>query len=138
MQGRPDPFEQMESMIDQMRRSAFGTWADQARPAIAGRSAGEVGATVEEREDGYVVLADLPGFERDELDITYDDGVLTIAGTHEVSDDAEYRHRSVHETVRVPGEVVLDDVTATYRNGVLEILLPVEEESSDEYRIDVE
>ena len=152
MRRTSDPFEQMESMFEQMRRSAFGSLADQHRPAgpqfgrpqaalpdHATRGAThDATPTIEESDDGYVVLADLPGFEREEIDLSLDDGVLTIEGSHEVTDDQEYRRRTVSEAVRVPGEVVRDDVSATYRNGVLEVTLPVEAESSDEYRIDVE
>lgn len=153
MRGSNDPFEQMEEMFEQMRRAAFGSWADQGRRfpngferfgpgrpqlALPDQRTRDAGVTLEKSDDGYVVFADLPGFEREEIDLTFDHGVLTIDGTHEVTDDEEYRQRTVSESVRIPGEVVMDEVTATYQNGVLEVTLPVEEESRDEYRIDIE
>jgi len=98
----------------------------------------DAGVTVEERDGEYVVLADLPGFEREEIDLSFDDGVLTIDGTHEVTGDHEYRQRTVSESVRIPAEVAVDEVGATYRNGVLEVTLPVDEHDSDAVRIDVE
>jgi HSP20 family protein len=148
MRGYTDPFEQMEVMMEQMRRSAMGSWADQGRPVtgdlgrtrpgISRGSARSAGVTVEQRDEGFVVLADLPGFEREEIDLTFDDGFLTIEGTHEVTEGKEYRQRMVSESVRVPGSVAVEDANATYRNGGLEVTLPLEEESSDEFRIDVE
>jgi len=143
-----DPFEQMEAMFEQMRRSVMGNRAvdghpmlgdgTHAGPALTAGDARDAGVTVEERDGEYVVLADLPGFEREEIDLTFDDGVLTIDGTHEVAGDHEYRQRTVSESVRIPGEVAVDDVGATYRNGVLEVTLPVDERASDAVRIDVE
>ncbi|SFS08014.1 HSP20 family protein [Halomicrobium zhouii] len=143
-----DPFEQMEAIFEQMRRSMLGAQGAAGRPMLGdGTQAGptltadgshDAGVTVEERDGEYVVLADLPGFEREEIDLTFDDGVLTIDGTHEVTDDHEYRQRTVSESVRIPAEVVVDDVNATYRNGVLEVTLPVEAAASDAVRIDVE
>lgn len=148
MQGNNDPFEQMEAMFEQMRRNALGSLANQGRPsgigfespdaALPARGTHDAAPTLEESDDGYVVLADLPGFEREEIDLTFDDGILSIRGTHEVTDEQEYRQRTVSESVRVPGDVAMDEVSATYRNGVLEVDLPVEEGSSDEHRIDIE
>lgn len=138
----------MESMFEQMRRSMMGSWADQprsdalqaqqARPALGGGPVSDISVTIDERDDGFVVLADLPGFEREEIDLTFDTGFLTIAATHDATEGDQYRHRSVNESVRVPGDVALEDVTASYRNGVLEVMLPVDEDSSDEHYIDIE
>ncbi len=95
-----------------------------------------------EREDGgYVVLADIPGFGKEDVDIRYEDDTLTITGTHETESDAEghraTRSRHLHERVRVPGDVLVDGITASLQNGVLEVHLPVEEESEEGHRIDV-
>lgn len=135
-------------MFEQMRRSAFGPLGDQGRrprfgtdrtgPALPSPGTQDAALSLEESDDGYLVVADLPGFEREEIDLSFDDGVLSIRGTHEVTDDQEYRQRTVAESVHIPGDVVVDDVSATYRNGVLEVNLPVDEESDEEYRIDVE
>lgn len=143
-----DPFERMEAMFDQMRRSATSPRVGggrstspigvQSRTAPGAGRTHDAGVTLEERDDEYVVLADLPGFERDEIELTLDDGVLSIDGTHEVTDDQESRQRTVSEWVRLPGGVERDDVSATYRNGVLEVRLPVAAGSGDEHRIDVE
>lgn len=147
MRGNDDPFERMERLFDQMRRSAMEPWgghtwpgarASHGMPAFGGVGSRDAAVTLEERDGEYVVLADLPGFERDDIDLRYDDGVLAIDGSTEVTEDETYRRRTVSESVRIPGDVVADEVRATYRNGVLEVTLPVEADSTDEYRIDVE
>ncbi|MWG36710.1 Hsp20 family protein [Halomarina oriensis] len=139
----------MDRMFDQMRRSMLSPWpgsvAEWDRPAMESwRNHSDSNMTVERREGGYVVLADLPGFEKEELDVRFDDGVLTVRGDHEVSEESEHgrsmRSRSVFEQVHVPGDVVEGDIAATYRNGVLEIDLPTttEAEDDDAHRIDID
>ncbi len=129
-------------MFDQMRRSMFGTWDWNAPVQSRWESlpSGDANLRVETGEDGYLVHADLPGFERDELDLTFDDGVLTLSGAHEVADETSARRRSVFEQVTIPGEVLDDEITASYRNGVLEVHLPTAEREDDDdaHRIDIE
>lgn len=152
MQGTNDPFERMEAMFEQMRRNAFGSMVHQPRQLPGGMASAEVtqadgmrstpahdtALTLEETDEGYHVVADVPGFEKEEIRLTYGDGVLRMEGSHEVSDEQTYRQRTVAESIRVPGDVVAEDVSATYRNGVLEVSLPADAESSHEVQIDVE
>jgi len=55
-----------------------------------------------------------------------------------VTGDHEYRQRTVSESVRIPAEVAVDEVGATYRNGVLEVTLPSMNTIATRSRIDVE
>ena len=60
-------------------------------------------------EDGEFVLSvEAPGFERDEINVSWHDGVLDVAAEH----------------------VVEDAISASYRNGVLEVRLPVRDEAT--------
>lgn len=132
---RRDPFEQMDRMIEQMRRAMWGGETFGDVPAFE-PTRGDINLSMEPDGDGYVVVADLPGFEKDEIALRFDDGLLTIDATHEVSDGdedrASWRSRRVHEQLRVPGTVVEEEITASYRNGVLEIRLPTEEDTEDD------
>lgn len=142
---RRDPFERMERMIEQMRRSMAG-WepADIALPGPMGfgfdRS--DINLSVEPDDDGVVVLADLPGYEREDIELRFDDGVLSIRADHETSEEDELavRHRSrhVYEEVAIPGSVLRDEISASYRNGVLEVHLPTEGDVDDGTVIDIE
>lgn len=144
---RRTPFDEMERMLEQMRRSMTGPagrfdWGWDT-PDTEGhwdsdvRFGGDVNLSVESDDEGYVVLADIPGFEREELDLRFDDGVLTIVGHHETGDEYSARTRQVSEQVRIPGSVVADEISATYRNGVLEIHLPATEDASG-HHIEIE
>lgn len=149
----------MERMFEQMRRSMWGAdprwWFGSGdQPALEGPTAidssadrwsgGEMNLSLETDEDGYVAFADLPGFEKDEITLRFDDGLLTVEAEHEVTEDGEYatsrRSRHVYEQLRLPAAVVEDEITATYRNGVLEVHLPTEEEieEDDDSIIDIE
>ncbi|NLV05268.1 Hsp20 family protein [Haloarcula rubripromontorii] len=97
---------------------------------------------VDETDDGYVVMVDLPGFERDDLAVRFEDGVLNIHGettvAAETSDGTRRHSRRVAERVTVPQPVVEDEITATYHNGVLEIALPRAADADDSNRIEIE
>lgn len=97
------------------------------------------GVRTERVEDGYRVIADLPGFEREAIDLQYHDDVLTIEATQEASDDTRTHRREFHEQITVPSEVDADAITATYRNGVLEVTLPLVEPDAEAGRhIDID
>lgn len=145
------PFENMERFFDQLRREMFG---GVTAPAIEGRRYGDAGAdietrqfgdswdagiSIEETDDGFVVLADLPGFDRDELSLRLHDDTLHLSGEHEVADDTSYRSRRVSERISLPARVDPDHVTASYHNGVLEVRFVVEpEEPTDGMDIHIE
>ena len=73
-----------------------------------------------------------------------DEGTLVLDASHETSEEGEFgamsRSRQVHESIRVPGEIVADEIEASYRNGVLEVRLPAlePEHEGDSHRIDID
>ena len=81
-----------------------------------------------EDDDGFVLSVEMPGFDREEIDVTWDDGVLDIAAEHE--DEQRNRQRTYHRRFRFPKRVDDEEITARYSNGVLEIRLPVSEETA--------
>lgn len=74
-------------------------------------------------DDEYVLTIDMPGFERNEIHVSWDEGRLFIAAEHE--NETRGQRKSYSRTFRVPKEVDPDDITARYRNGVLEVRLPI-------------
>ncbi|WP_246279810.1 Hsp20/alpha crystallin family protein [Natronomonas salina] len=127
---RTTPFDEMDRLFDQMRRSMLD-----GRPRA---DLGGANVRLETDDEAHVANADMPGFETDEIDLRFADGVLTIEGTHESGDESRSHSRHVRERVRVPGNVVVEDITAEYNNGVLEVRLPVEADSESGYRIDID
>jgi HSP20 family protein len=98
-----------------------------------------------DREDEFVVTVDLPGFERDDVDIRVTDHTLRIEAEHEeVLDEEQERfirherhHESTERSVRLPGEVDKEAVAARMKNGVLTVTLP-KIEVEDARRIEIE
>lgn len=95
------------------------------------------------RDEGeLVVTAELPGIEPDDIDVSLENGMLTIKGekseTKEISEDDRYlRERSYGKFLRritLPEEMDADTMTATYDNGVLVIRVAIPEEKVDEPR----
>lgn len=125
---RRTPFGETDRLFDRMRRSMFG---DRDWESSYGTFQSDVNLGVETDAEGYLVVADLPGFEKEELDLRFDDGLLTITGEHEITERSESaastRSRRVYEQVRLPADVAPDGIEATYRNGVLEVRLPTDE-----------
>jgi HSP20 family protein len=88
-------------------------------------------------ENQYVVRAELPGIDPEkDVDITVDDGVLTIkAERREEKKEggrSEFRYGSYTRSVSLPAGADEDNVTATYRDGILEVQTPLKEEKKPE------
>ncbi|MFB6091253.1 MAG: Hsp20/alpha crystallin family protein [Halobellus sp.] len=81
-----------------------------------------------EEDEEFVLTVEMPGFDRDEIDLAWDDGVLNIAAEH--VDEERGRKRTYHRRFRFPKDVDEDAIEATYTNGVLEITLPLEEQAA--------
>ena len=122
-------------MFEQMRRSLPGWEWNEGRETWGGS---DLALDVHRDEDGYLLVADVPGFERDEIELTADGGVLVIDASHEVTGDEYARSRHVHERTPIPDGVNVEEITASYRNGVLEVRMPAEDGGDDGRRIDIE
>lgn len=87
---------------------------------------------VHEEGDRYVVQADLPGVNPDDVEITAEKGVLTIRGERkqekrEKTEGYQRIERVVGGFTRrfaLPENVVADEIKARYTNGVLEVTIP--------------
>ncbi len=90
------------------------------RPAAAPR------LTSREEEGGYVVEADLPGLPAEDVNISLDGNVLTIA-VDEVGEEAEGRGRwtrGFRRSFTLPADVDVDGIDAKLEHGVLVLSLP--------------
>lgn len=92
---------------------------------------------IKERDNDYVIHAEMPGVNKDQIDVTLADGVLTItAETKYEHDDRdgdrllrqERRYGKFTRSVRLGTQIDEKAVKANYKNGVLELILPKAEE----------
>lgn len=90
---------------------------------------------VSETDKELIVIGEIPGMDKKDINISLSDGLLTITGEkkQEKEDKNENYHRverrygKFSRTLRVPSEVETDKVDATYKEGVLKITLPKSE-----------
>ncbi|TYL36482.1 hypothetical protein CV102_21905 [Natronococcus pandeyae] len=95
----------------------------------------------------FDLTADVPGFERDDIDLRLADTTVHITAEHgeaeteereEFSIKSERERRSLSRSVRLPESVDADAVEATYKNGVLTVMLPkIEPSEVDGQMIDI-
>lgn len=83
--------------------------------------------------DSYLLQAELPGYNKEEIQVNLDNETLTISATHSEEkkrnkDNYIRQERSYNSYCRsfhIPG-IKKDEISASYNNGVLEITLPKE------------
>ena len=127
---RPSPIRDMDHVqteFDRLFDWAFGGtenggWSRPLVPAL----------DVVEEQNRYLVRAELPGLSKDDIEITYQDGILTLKGekketTHDPS--ARYFVRERFEgkfgrNLQLPEKVDVDKIEAKFEHGILELVLP--------------
>jgi HSP20 family protein len=85
-----------------------------------------------ERDDNYLLRADVPGIEADEITIEVENDVLTVSAEHEESEEEEKdhylrrerRYGSASRSITLPKGVTPDQVEATCKDGVVEVSVP--------------
>jgi HSP20 family protein len=81
-----------------------------------------------ETESGYLIAIDLPGIDRNALEIDIDDNRLVVKGVREVTESRQHRSERPRgkflRTYSVPGSVDQAKIAAEYKDGVLQISLP--------------
>ena len=85
-------------------------------------------ADIYETESGYLIAIDLPGIDRETLEIDVDDSRLIVRGIRAVSESKQHRSERPKgkflRTFSVPGSVDQGKIGAEYKDGVLQIRLP--------------
>lgn len=129
---RNTPWNELESWLWDRSRdlSQLGTNGDSREthwhPAV----------DVHENAERILLVADLPGMEQSDLDITIDKNVLTVRGERKVAAPGEgsYQHRErvqgpFTRAFTLPATVDVDAVSAEMKSGVLAITLPKKAEA---------
>src|SRR5678809_224917 len=97
-------------------------------------------ADIYETESGYLIAMDLPGIDREALEIDVDDNRLLVRGTRAISEQKQHRSERPRgkflRTFSVPGSVDQSKIAAEYKDGVLQISLPKRTEQKPK-RIDI-
>ncbi len=137
------PWELVRRMTEEM---------NQLFESLGGTGAGPVGTVLERRRtagtapllvprteviqqpDALLVRVDLPGLAPDEIDVTVEDGLLTITGERQQQDvqegegfiRSELTYGTFLRTIPLPAGADEENIQAVCRNGMLEIRVPIE------------
>ncbi len=93
-------------------------------------------------EDGnYVITTDLPGYEKEDIQVSLQDGSLTISAHHDSNNEekndqgkvirSERFHGSYQRTFYVGDEIKEEDIKASYKNGILKLVIPKVDDSNE-------
>ncbi len=79
-----------------------------------------------EGNDGYKVIAVLPGIKKENINVEFDDGILTIKAQREVSDSKyllkEFGNAELKRSINL-GDIDVESTSASFENGLLSIKL---------------
>jgi HSP20 family protein len=144
---RWDPFQDLRSAQDEMAQMGqMGQMSPMLARALGllGQPQGSATATawapaldISERKDAYLVTVELPGVEADDLEITMEDGLLTIQGERHFTSKSseqqfhrvERRYGAFRRSITLPAQVQAEQIEASFDNGVLQIVVPKAEEA---------
>ena len=128
-----DPFDRFDRWFDEWMRALPFRW-----PAFASRGTGAGMIAVDEFEDegAHVIRAELPGVDPEkDIELTVSDHMLRIQAERREEESVkekgylrrEVRYGSFERVLPLPEGVSESDISADYKDGILEIRIPLAE-----------
>jgi HSP20 family protein len=133
---RYDPFRDLRSLQDEVNRLFSTNLSRVFGDEGIARGAWNPNVDIYENKDQIVIEAELPGMNREDFDLSFENNVITLRGERrfEKKDESDNYHRversygSFTRSFTLPPTVSGEGITAEYRNGVLRVTLPKREE----------
>jgi len=131
-----NPFQEFENLLDRYNKSGGGV--------MRGPSGGDLSfadwapsVDIDEQDDKYVIKADLPGVEKKDIDVKLENGMLSIRGEKHTESESgngkrhrtERFHGTFARSFTLPDSVDVDNVDASYKDGVLTLSIPKKEQA---------
>ncbi len=125
--------QRMERLFDEMM--GRGLWRSSEERPLRGSWVPAI--NILEREDAMVITADLPGLKAEDVEVTVEEGTLSIRGERKLEEasEGETYHRVerlyglFERTFTLPNSVDVDKIEARFSNGEMILTLPKREES---------
>jgi HSP20 family protein len=127
-------FDTLQDEINRLFDLSF-----EKKPVVSGIYSGTDYPVVDvfDNDNEIVVRADIPGVEKDKIEISVTEDALTIKGCKEGSKEdkeknyyrSERSYGCFQRAIGLPSEVEHDKINATYTDGVLEVKLPKAEKA---------
>jgi HSP20 family protein len=133
LRGAQDQMNEMSKLVAQLR----GQQASQSSTGAISTPAWAPPVDISERKDAYVITVELPGVKVEDLEIAFQDGLLTIQGERSLTQDSadeqlhvlERRYGLFRRSITLPLHVQADAIEASTEDGVLQVVVPKVEEA---------
>jgi HSP20 family protein len=140
LRGAQDQMTEMYKLVAQLR----GQQASQSGTGAISAPAWAPPVDISERKDAYVFTVELPGVKVEDLEIAFQDGLLTIQGARSLTQNSadeqfhvlERRYGLFRRSITLPLHVQADAIEASTEDGVLQVVVPKVEEAKPK-RIEV-
>lgn len=135
---RWNPFAEFEDLLSRYNRS-LGLPASPTGEGkeVMSKSDWSPAVDITETQDAFIIKAELPGIERDDVKVSVHDGVLSITGERksETEEGDSKRHRiermygSFVRSFSLPDNVDEEGINAEFKNGILSLTLTKHEKA---------
>ena len=134
---RWSPFRELQNIQDEMNR-LFENFLTRGRKEFEISPFGwEPICNLKEDDENYILEAELPGLKKEDIKISLKNDVLTISGERKEEKEKKDKHShiverqygSFYRSFTLPSGVEEDKIDATYKDGVLKVVLPKTEKA---------
>jgi HSP20 family protein len=134
-----------DSLFDELMNSSFPTFKDSFGVDLFGKSAYPK-CNIIDKEKSMVIVAEIAGMTKDDIEIEFEDSVLSITGKSRNDESKvdgtiihrELKHSSFKRSFMLSEKFDTDGIDATFENGLLNITIPkLEPEQSKSKKINI-
>lgn len=133
-----EPFTQLRTEVDRL----FESFPFRLPSMKFGRSASAPALEMSETNKSYKITAELPGIHPDDVEVTFDDGVLRITGEKKEEREenergyrlSERSYGAFERAVSLPSAANPDKIDAKFKNGVLTVTIAKDGEEKQNVR----
>jgi HSP20 family protein len=127
-----NPFQELENMLARYSQNGGHSVAKNMDSEL-GFADWAPSVDIEEADDKYMIKADLPGVDKKDIEVNLDNGILSIRGEKNIEKESgkgtkrhrtERFHGSFARSFTLPTAVMTDKVDASYKDGVLSLVIP--------------
>lgn len=139
--------QEMDQLFDEFWRGNLGRMSEPTSQGMSGLMQGMWSPQIEAFRPGneLVVRADLPGMNKDDIEVEIEEGTLVLKGERRQQDEqnqqgyyrSERSYGSFVRRIPLPEGVEAEQAQATFKDGVLEVTLQIPEQPSSSRKITV-
>jgi len=129
---RWDPFAEVDTFFNRMLPSGYAIWPRSALQGNGGKLEWAPTADISETDKEYLIRAELPAVKKEDVQVMFDDGIITIKGERkqQKEDKNEKYHRtesfygSFERRFSVPENVTAESIRCESKDGILTVHIP--------------